>query len=183
MQLVRTSARVERSDHAHEVRLLILLRSAEEARPAKTIEGITKLAKLDFFLRYPTYLERLLHALNKPIDAVAVTARERESIEAAMIRFRYGPWDRRYRRWLTLLNSRGLVDIRVSGNTVHVGLTEVGRSVAASIADSPAFADWVRRGALIGLHLSRLTGTRLKSLVYEVFPEIVTLKWGDDIRP
>ena len=47
-----------------------------------------------------------------------------------MVRFRYGPWDERYRRWIGLLVARNLVTTYVRGHTVHVGLTERGRVVA-----------------------------------------------------
>ena len=69
---------------------------------AKAVKGITKLAKLDFLLRYPTCLERALHFVNTlrtPIRRKS-QPRERTSIESKMIRFRYGRGDPRYRRWL-----------------------------------------------------------------------------------
>ena len=71
-----------------------------------------------FCPRYPTALERALNELgHDPADA-KVQPRERSSIEAKMIRFRYGPWDARYRRWLGLLAARGIVNLGLKGNTV-----------------------------------------------------------------
>jgi hypothetical protein len=135
LRLVKAVAETESMDDYHLGRLLVLLRSSDLRRntpetKAKGVEGITKLAKLDPLLRYPTCLERALeHVKKNPLDA-EVQTRERTSIESKMIRFRYGPWDPRYRRWLGLLSARGLVQLRVSANTVQVGLTNSGRSLA-----------------------------------------------------
>jgi hypothetical protein len=105
LRLIQAVAETENLDDFHLGRLLVLLASADArkstpATKAKAVEGITKLAKLDFLLRYPTALERALIELGRdPADA-KVQSRERSSIEAKMVRFRYGPWDARYRRWL-----------------------------------------------------------------------------------
>ena len=64
--LLKAAARAESSDGLHLMRLLILLRCADKrGRMPKPVEGITKLAKLDFLLRYPVYLERALIQLGK----------------------------------------------------------------------------------------------------------------------
>ncbi|MCA0202567.1 MAG: hypothetical protein LCH56_17365, partial [Proteobacteria bacterium] len=92
------------------------------------LEGLTKLAKLDFLLRYPAFLERALRVRGSDASEVRVEDFERNSIEARMVRFRYGPWDHRYRRFLNTLAGRGLVDVCTSGRTVIIGLTERGRA-------------------------------------------------------
>ena len=57
MQIQDIATYLDQKDDLHLARLLILVDAFEEAdKPA--IEGITKLAKLDFLLRYPTYFER-----------------------------------------------------------------------------------------------------------------------------
>ena len=106
--LVRSVARLEQADELHLARLLVLLGAATKRRRTsdkeKTIKGITKLAKLDFLLRYPNCLERALKVLNyDPVEA-NVQDYERDSVESSMIRFKYGPWDDRYRRWIGLLS-------------------------------------------------------------------------------
>src|SRR5580700_8564735 len=108
LRLVNAVADSENRDDLHLARLLVLLGSADARRTtpitkAKAVEGITKLAKLDFLLRYPTCLERALSELGRDPREAQVQPRERTSIEAKMVRFRYGPWDGRYRRWLGLL--------------------------------------------------------------------------------
>ena len=76
-----------------------------------------------------------------------------------MVRFRYGPWDARYRRWLGLLAARGLVDTVSwrSGNTVQIGLSDAGRALAARFRADALYADLTRRADLVvkavGIHV------------------------------
>lgn len=188
LRLVSAVAENENLDEFHLSRLLVLLASADARKltsdsKVKAVEGITKLAKLDFFLRYPTYFERALTRLNRDPSEAGVEARERTSIEAAMVRFRYGPWDARYRRWLGLLHSKGLVTLGLQGNTVMIGLTDKGRQVAASLRELSVFEAPSRRSDLIVKVLGPLAATKLKNFTYEVVPEITALKWGEEIAP
>jgi hypothetical protein len=187
LRLVRAVAETEHLDDLHLSRLLVLLGSADArkttaATKAKAVEGITKLAKLDFLLRYPTVLERALAARQKDPTAAGVTPRERDSIETKMIRFRYGPWDARYRRWLGLLTARGLVSLSVEGNTVQIGLTERGRELAASFRIDPLFTEQARRSDVMMKAVGGMSATQLKDFVYTVVPEIVSMKWGQEIQ-
>jgi hypothetical protein len=186
LRLVQAVADSENRDDLHLSRLLVLLGSADArkttpATKAKAVEGITKLAKLDFLLRYPTCLERALRALNKDESVVAVHPRERTSVETKMIRFRYGPWDSRYRRWLGLLAARGLVVLGVEGNTIQIGLTDAGRVLAEQIRRDPLFEELTTRSDIAVKAVGGLSATRLKDFVYETVPEIIDMKWGDEI--
>ena len=186
LRILKAVAETEHIDDLHLGRLLVLLFSADARRTtpatkAKAVEGITKLAKLDFLLRYPTCLERVLASLEKnPADA-RVEARERTSIETKMVRFRYGPWDARYRRWLGLLAARNLVTLSVTGNTVNVGLTDAGRALAQRVRADTTFADLSFRSDLLLKTVGSMSATRLKDFVYETVPEIVDMKWGEEI--
>lgn len=186
LRLVRAAAESEDLDDLHLARLLVLLGSADSRRTtpatkAKAVEGITKLAKLDFLLRYPTCLERVLRALNRDAAEVAVQPRERTSIETKMIRFRYGPWDARYRRWLGLLAARGLIQLGVDGNTVQIGLTDSGRALSERLRTEPLFEELGRRSDLMLRSVGSMSATRLKAFIYEAVPEIVDMKWGEEI--
>jgi hypothetical protein len=186
LRLVKAAADSENGDDLHLARLLLLLGSADAGKKtpitkARAVEGITKLAKMDFLLRYPTCLERALAVLDKSPEDVAVQDRERTSIETKMIRFRYGPWDARYRRWLGLLSSRGLVRLAVEGNTVVIGLTNAGRALAGSIKSNPLFAELARRSDITVKAVGSMSATRLKNFVYEAIPEITDMKWGEEI--
>lgn len=186
LRLVEAVADAENRDDLHLGRLLVLLSSADARRTtpatkARAIEGITKLAKLDFLLRYPTCLERALRALGRSDEPVATQPRERTSVETKMIRFRYGPWDGRYRRWLGLLVARGLVSLGVAGNTVQIGLTDSGRTVGEQLRASPEFAELTRRSELTVAAVGSMSATKLKEFIYETIPEIVDMKWGAEI--
>lgn len=180
LRLIRAVAKVEGSDDLHLARLLILLQEAG-GRTNKPVEGIMKLAKLDFLLRYPNCLERALRAAGKDPDKAHVQAHERDTVETKMMRFRYGPWDKRYRRWIGLMLARGLAVTYVKGRTVHVALTERGREVALELAQTEEFSDLKLRSNLIVKAVGSKSGTGLKDFIYHVFPEILEMKWGDEI--
>ena len=187
IRLIKAVAESENLDDFHLGRLLVLLGSADGRKStpltkAKAIEGITKLAKLDFLLRYPTCLERALRELGRDPSEVNVQPRERTSIEAKMVRFRYGPWDARYRRWLGLLAARGLVTLGVQGNTVQIGLSDSGRSLAERFRADAMYADLTRRADLVTKSVGSMSATRLKDFVYEAVPEILDMKWGKEIE-
>ncbi len=186
LRLVRAAADTENDDDLHLARLLVLLGSADArkttlATKARAVEGITKLAKMDFLLRYPTCLERVLLKLGRSPELVEVKPRERTSIETKMIRFRYGPWDARYRRWLGLLSARSLVRLAVEGNTIIIGLTDAGRSLSESFRTSDAFQEITRRSDLTVKAVGSYSATRLKDFIYDAVPEITDMKWGEEI--
>jgi hypothetical protein len=188
LRLVKAVAETENLDDFHLSRLLVLLGSADARKKKqqdkqKAVEGITKLAKLDFLLRYPTCLERALTQLGKDPRGAAVQPRERTSIESAMVRFRYGPWDARYRRWLGLLAARGLITLSVEGNTVQIGLTDAGRQLAEQFRTDQLYGDLAARADVVLKAVGSMNATRLKNFVYEVVPEIIDMKWGEEIMP
>lgn len=183
LSVLKAAADAENADGLHLARLLVLLRSADKRGKgaSKPIEGITKLAKLDFLLRYPVYLERALDALNKSPAEAAVLPRERTTVETKMIRFRYGPWDGRYRRWLSLLLSRDLITLSMSGRKIEIGLTDRGRALADEVATRPTFEELASRGTVVMKAVGAMSATKLKDFVYEIVPEITGMKWGAEI--
>lgn len=180
LNLVRAVAKAEQSDDYHAARILLLVREADK-RKATNVNGITKLAKMDFLLRYPTCLERALLALDKDPARAKVKSHERTTIESKMVRFRYGPWDDRYRRWIGLLVAQGLAVTFLKGRTVYVGLTDEGRRVANDLAESKTFKDIAHRSDEVYKAVGSWGGTRLMEFVYRTFPELETMKWGDKI--
>jgi hypothetical protein len=99
-----------------------------------------------------------------------------------MVRFRYGPWDARYRRWLGLLAARGLVTLGVQGNTVQIGLSDAGRALATHFRADTLYEDLTRRADLVMKAVGSMSATRLKDFVYEAVPEILDVKWGEEIE-
>lgn len=154
----------------HAARLLILLATCGQGSP-RHITGRTKLAKLDFFLRYPAFLQRALEATRSSASQSVYRAPSNES-EAPMIRYRYGPWDPRYGDFLAVLEARGL--IRVTGTRVdQIALTASGSRAAARLLGREEFADLRDRGQAMAQDLATWSGTALKDLVYELFPSEV----------
>jgi len=184
LRIIDAAIETEQSDQLHEARLLLLLRHAAN-RGTGTVEGITKLAKIDFLLRYPRYLQRLVDTLNKdrkkPI-VIPLQPFEVDTVESKMIRFRYGPWDPRYRRWIGILVAKGLADTYVKGKTVHVKLTERGIKVAGTVAEQEAFKDLDVRSRLIEKLVGSKSGQWLKETIYVIVPELTGMDWGEEIE-
>ena len=170
---------LDRDEDIHLARILVLLRAFQNPdRPA--VEGITKLAKLDFLLRYPSALRKALIARGVSTQKIPVDDYEQLTIEARMIRYRYGPWDHRYRQFLNTLAARGLVTIRTDGQTIQIDLTETGNAIATELAQSPAFSRINERAVLLKKHLN-LGAKRLMEFIYEQFPELTSLEYNEGI--
>ena len=172
---------IEGHEDLHLARLLILIGAFEEPdKPA--IEGITKLAKLDFLLRYPTYFERAVLKRGQSPLSMSLADYERGTVEAQMVRYRFGPWDHRLRRFVNLLAARGLVQIAIHGRTVQISLTDAGKQVAAQLKDREEFRTIAGRASILKRRLD-IGATQLMSFIYETFPEIGTLDFDETIRP
>ena len=129
LDLVEIVTALDRDEDVHLARIIVLLKAF--SRPdLPAIEGITKLAKLDFLLRYPSCLEKALIARGVAAKNIPVDDFERLTIEARMIRYRYGPWDHRYRRFLNTLVGRRLAVVRTDGRTIQIDLTPQGNDLA-----------------------------------------------------
>ena len=171
---------LESDESLHLGRLLFLIDAFAGKAGDKRIEGLTKLAKLDFLLRYPAFLERAIQVRGSDANQVNVEEFERNSIEARMVRFKYGPWDHRYRRFLSIMASRRLITVHTAGRTVIIGQTERGRKAAEMLKAEPTYGGIRQRAALLKRHLD-LTATTLMEFIYEHFPEVASLRMGEII--
>jgi hypothetical protein len=180
MDLVETIAELDAAPHLHAARLLVLISAFSGEGQAGAVQGLTKLAKLDFLLRYPVMLERALAAKKQSTREVHLEEHERLSVESEMVRYRFGPWDHRYREFLNVLVGKGLVAVSIEGRKVVITLTERGQSIAADLASSPMFEDYSRRSALLKRHFD-LQATRLMRFIYDTFPEVVSLRSNESI--
>lgn len=177
---VQRLAELEEAAFNHEGRLLLLISVFSTGANAEGIRGITKLAKLDFLLRYPTYLERALRARKSPTRGLKVREFERLSVESRMVRYRFGPWDHRYPEILRRLEARGLLSVVKDGRTVIIRATEVGNATAARLRDTREFDDLMPRAVALRAHLD-LTATNLMKFIYETFPEVISLRSNKEI--
>jgi hypothetical protein len=188
LKILQLAAAVESSDEFHEARLLLLLKAAAgRAEAAKPLEGIMKLAKMDFLLRYPNILVRALNVIgeSKPsalTAAAAIPEEDRNTIEARMIRFRFGPWDPRYRRWLSILVAKQLAVVYREGRTVKIQLSKKGLQLAGQLAEADAFKPLAERARVVNSAVGSMTSTKITAFIYKLAPEIVNMKWGNAIE-
>jgi hypothetical protein len=171
-------------DEFHVTRLLLVIEHCGTgARP--TLEGRTKLAKLDFFVRYPAFLESAVSTFLAMGQDVPEFSAGPEGVEASMVRYRYGPWDHRYYDLIALMAGRGLILVRprASGTEAYT-LTEEGRRLVRILHAEPAFAPIVRRCEIVSTVFGSMTGTALKEFVYSTFQaEVGALDLNDEIAP
>lgn len=167
---------VEDIPEFHASRLLLLLLICGTGK-RKSIEGRLKLAKLDFFVRYPSFLERGLKALREEQGARSINAYHAgvEGVEASMVRYRYGPWDHRYYDLISMLEARTLIRVGASRSGVETyWLTSKGLELAQEIAGNDAFGPIVERCKIVSDAFGRMKGTHLRDFIYSNFSEEVT---------
>ena len=181
IDIVHEVARLDDSVDLHATRILLLLDAFAGKDGTGQIEGLTKLAKLDFLLRYPVMLERALKAKRRTIRDVGLEEHERTSVESEMVRYRFGPWDHRYRELLNVLVAKALATVDVRGRTVVIGLTSRGREIAGELAADQAFGPYIRRSVAIKRHFD-IKGTNLMRFIYDTFPEVVSLRSNESIQ-
>lgn len=164
----------EESLEFHAARLLFLLHFAGGRK--QRIVGRTKMAKLDFFIRYPTYLVKAAWLKGVKTEVVAETRPE-----SAMIRYKYGPWDTKYYNIFALLVGRGFVRIYPSEKGDVFELTDRGRFAVEELNGSD-FEEIVQRCQLVNELFGSESGTNIKDFIYKNFPEIVVISLGKEIN-
>jgi hypothetical protein len=150
----------------HAARLLLLFRVCGISG---RIDGLTKMAKLDFFVRYPQFFEEMCAHLGE----INVTS-PLQPVESSMIRYHYGPWDRRYYHVLSYLEAKGLLNVERNGSTYVFKLTDAGKEIAKRAEKIVSYAGLVQQMKQVKAVLGSKSGTKLKDMVYEVFGEEVT---------
>lgn len=165
----------------HAARLLLLIRVCGVAG---RIDGLTKMAKLDFFARYPDFFE----VARAAIDPASVADRANratadEAVESAMVRHHYGPWDKRYYHVLAHLEAKRLITVTKDGNSYRMALTTLGRDRAKALAARSSYGSLVARMGEVKKTFGGKTGTFLKDLIYRLFDEEVGRRpMGEEIR-
>lgn len=172
-----------------EARLLLLIDgfSRDNGGAPRTLEGRVKLAKLDFLIRYPRQLARVVAGRpggTKPrvVAAVAEATADESPFDARMVRYRYGPWDPAYYALLGSLIGRELVEMIPLGGSTGFGYrtTSRGEQLADALREDDAFTEIAARTALLRRHLD-LNGTTLKRLLYEL-PEVAGASWHEELQ-
>ncbi len=162
--------------HASRLLLLIQLCGSKDLKSKSTkIEGLTKLAKLDFFVRYPAFFNKVAAHLQS-LDSV-----ESDEIDSKMVRFHYGPWDKRYYQVIPYLEAKGLIKVEKKGSAYNFILTSIGRDIADKLIENENFKEVSERMKTVKKLLGSKTGNYLKELIYQVFDEEVKGKDLDDV--
>ena len=161
------------------VLLLINAFSGTTEKP-RVLEGRLKLAKLDFLVRYPKYLRRVLRDRNVSDRVLATVDEEPAPLQDRMIRYRYGPWDPSYYAVLGGLIGRGLIEPIPFRHGIGYRVTDRGCQLAAGLMEDDTWASVHRRALAAKRHLD-LSGTTLKNLLYEAIPEMTNADWHSEV--
>jgi hypothetical protein len=159
----------------HAARLLLLLYHSRGR--VKKIESRTKVAKMDFLVRYPTYLVEAARIKRVPTN-IKTTARP----ESRMIRYKYGPWDTKYYDVFAYLVAKGFVEIEPSKSKGDIfNLTEKGNLAAEELA-GPEFEEITERCILVHKLFGDVSGTTIKDFIYRYFTEVIDRPLGEQIE-
>lgn len=151
----------------HAARLLLLIEIC--GNQSGQIEGLTKLAKLDFFVRYPDFFERVCEHLGN------IARKSTRGVESEMVRHHYGPWDKRYYQVLSYLESKKLIQInKPSARKYTFELTQDGKSLAEKLSNFDEYNPLVEQMTQVKAIFGKMSGNKLKELIYKVFDEEVT---------
>jgi hypothetical protein len=149
----------------HAARLLLLLKlCGKKGR----IDSLTKMAKLDFFVRYPRFFAEACEKLGQ------FPAEKSLPVESAMVRYRYGPWDHRYYHVLSFLEGARLIGVTRIGKAFRLELTEQGTAAAAQFEKSGSFSDLAAQMRQVKRVLGDKSGSALKKIIYRTFSNEVT---------
>ena len=164
----------------HLARILLLLRLCGRGN---RIAGLTKFAKLDFFVRYPEFFERARTSTTATPATTTPADGAPARVESSMIRYHYGPWDKRYYQLLSQLAATGLVQVLKSGQTYNIELTERGVAYADRLREDDAFTTLAAQMQQVSQVFGGKNGTTLKNLIYETFEaEVADRPMGKEIR-
>ncbi|MDH6194893.1 hypothetical protein M2272_001522 [Mycobacterium frederiksbergense] len=162
----------------HQARVLLLVAAvAEEPGHSRKLDGLTKLAKLDFLVRYPALAGVVLDDLAVSDHRMHISSDEISApteAEDPMIRYRYGPWDDRYYPVVGALVSRGLLRyLKGRNGSVALTATAAGKKLAKSLIEEPVWRDVAERCQAIAQASVGLSGNALKERIYDRLADLM----------
>ncbi len=98
-----------------------------------------------------------------------------------MVRYKYGPWDFDFKKWLLILEALEFITIEKIKRTIYIDTTEKGKEFGDFLKAQENFQKYKERAKLLKRHFDR-SGTYLKEFIYEHFPSILSLNYGDEIE-
>lgn len=165
----------QRDIEHQQLRILILISEvASIPGNASKLDGLTKLAKLDFLTRYPAAQPLVADVLDG-----FVSERNRVihlSPDLPMMRYKFGPWDDRYYPVLGALVGRGLASYaKGRRGGVAISLSPQGRKLIKTLRQdsrwSAVFDSYHSVASQFGLE----TGNRLKEAIYTALPAVLNV--------
>lgn len=160
-----------------EARLLLLIAAFSSGN--KCLEGRTKLAKLDFLLRYPKFMRRALEIRGIPKEKLKMIT-EQDDIETQMVRYKFGPWDPAYFALLGRLIGKRLIIITPFNRGLGYKVTDTGLKIASNLSETEAWKDVAARTKILRQKLD-ISGTNLKDFIYKNFPEVTGTPMGETL--
>ncbi|MBH0245688.1 hypothetical protein I3W98_26980 [Streptomyces cavourensis] len=156
----------------HQARVLLLVDAVSKAAGhAGKLDGLTKLAKLDFLLRYPALAAQVLDDLSVSDRRLNLSSEELAAptdVEAPMVRYKYGPWDDRYYAVIGALVGRGLLRYtKGRKGSVALAPTKEGRRLAEQMSKTRDWRALSERSEAIAAASAGKTGNALKDLIYQ----------------
>lgn len=140
-----------------------------------SLNGLTKFAKLDFFIRYPHHFRTASLHLGIDVDA------DFNVSESKMIRFHYGPWDERYNQVLPYLMARDLLRLTKEGNGYILTLSKQGVGLFDTLKKNEEFKIILQKTKAVKKVMGNKSGSYLKDLIYQLFVDEVSNKNLKDI--
>ncbi|SDJ08478.1 hypothetical protein SAMN05444157_1655 [Frankineae bacterium MT45] len=162
----------------HQSRVLMLIDAvASEPGHNRKLDGLTKLAKLDFLVRYPALATFILDGLDEQDTRLHLAAEDRllpTDVADPMVRYKYGPWDDRYYPVVGALVSRELVRYaRGRRGSVALVPTAKGRGLVGELRNDAGWQDVADRCVAIAQASTGLTGNAIKERIYERLADLM----------
>lgn len=171
----------------HQARVLILVTTVSSTRGhTGKLDGLTKLAKLDFLLRYPALAPQVLDQLDQEDPRLHLRTDNLAAptdVEAPMTRYKYGPWDDRYYTVIGALIGRGLLRYTTTRKgSVALAPTPAGRRLTRDMAATTQWAAVNDRSQAIAEASVNMTGNALKDRIYQRLAALMDRPYRQVIR-
>jgi hypothetical protein len=162
----------------HQARVLLLVKAvAADPGHARKLDGLTKLAKLDFLIRYPALASVVLDDLAEDEPRMHLTDDEVAApteVEDPMTRYKYGPWDDRYYPVVGALVSRGLLKyVKGRRGSVALAATPAGKKFADDLTQEPLWKELADRCGAVAEASAGMTGNALKERIYNRLADLM----------
>lgn len=162
--------------------LLLIAMVADTPGTGRKLDGLTKLAKLDFIARYPELETQIAAFLPNDVPPTSST-QPPPPTSAPMIRYRYGPWDDRYYLVIGGLVGRGLIRYtRGRQGSVALMLTPQGRDMVQILESDDLWLPVASRYRDVAAAYGLNNGNQLKSAIYRALPELQEMPLRTELR-